>query len=80
MHLLKTAQKNTFRFKQRFYSITNLLKNQVLFYERVEKVDTLPYGNAARSKIKDFRTALPTLAVPKENNRLEREFSLTAAP
>ena len=26
--------------------------------ERVEKVDTLPYGNAARSKIKDFRTAL----------------------
>ena len=48
--------------------------------ERVEKVDTLPYGNAARTKITDFRTALPTLAVPKENNRLKREFSLTAAP
>ena len=48
--------------------------------ECVEKVDTLLDGNAARSKIKDFRTALPTLAVPKENNRLEREFSLTAAP
>ena len=26
--------------------------------ERVEKVDTLLDGNAARSKIKDFRTAL----------------------
>jgi len=26
--------------------------------ERVEKVDTLLVGNAARSKIKDFRTAL----------------------
>ena len=48
--------------------------------ERVEKFATLPYGNAVRSKIKDFRTALLTLAVPKENIRLEREFSLTAAP
>ena len=48
--------------------------------ERVDFFDTLPYGNAARSKIADFRTALPALAVPKENNRLEREFSLTAAP
>ena len=48
--------------------------------KRVEKVDTLLDGNAVRSKIKDFRTALPTLAVPKENIRLEREFSLTAAP
>ena len=48
--------------------------------KRVEKVDTLLDGNAVRSKITDFRTALPTLAVPKENNRLEREFSLTAAP
>ena len=27
-------------------------------FERVEKVDTLLDGNAARSKIKDFRTAL----------------------
>ena len=27
-------------------------------FERVEKVDTLPYGNAVRSKIRDFRTAL----------------------
>ncbi len=26
--------------------------------ERVENDDTLPYGNAVRSKIKDFRTAL----------------------
>ncbi len=26
--------------------------------ESVEKVDTLPRGNAVRSKIKDFRTAL----------------------
>ena len=48
--------------------------------KRVEKVDTLLDGNTVRSKITDFRTALPTLAVPKENNRLEREFSLTAAP
>ena len=48
--------------------------------KRVEKVNTLLDGNAVRSKITDFRTALPTLAVPKENNRLEREFSLTAAP
>ena len=47
--------------------------------ERAEKVDTLPYGNAAR-KNQRFLTALPTLAVPKENIRLEREFSLTAAP
>ena len=48
--------------------------------ERVEKFATLLDGNAARSKIKDFRTALLTLAVPKENYRLGREFSLTAAP
>ena len=48
--------------------------------ERVEKFDTLLDGNAARSKITDFRTALPTLAEHTENNRLEREFSLTAAP
>ena len=27
-------------------------------FESVEKVDTLPRGNAVRSKIKDFRTAL----------------------
>ena len=47
--------------------------------ERAEKVDTLPTGNAVR-KNQRFLTALPTLAVPKENNRLEREFSLTAAP
>ena len=44
------------------------------------KIDTHLDGNAVRSKITDFRTALPTLAVPKENVRLEREFSLTAAP
>ncbi len=50
------------------------------FFERVEKVGTLLVGDAVRSKIKDFRTALLTLAVPKENYRLEREFSLTAAP
>ena len=48
--------------------------------ERAEKIATLPYGNSARSKITDFRIALPTVAVSKENNRLEREFSLTAAP
>ena len=36
-------------------------------------------GNAVR-KNRRFLTALPTLAVPKENIRLEREFSLTAAP
>ena len=47
--------------------------------ERVEKVDTLLDGNAVR-KNQRFLTALPTLAVPKENIRLEREFSLTAAP
>ena len=47
--------------------------------ERVDFFDTLPTGNAAR-KNQRFLTALPTLAVPKENNRLEREFSLTAAP
>ncbi len=47
--------------------------------KRVEKVDTLPYGNAVR-KNQRFLTVLPTLAVPKENIRLEREFSLTAAP
>ena len=29
-----------------------------LALERVEKIDTLLDGNAARSKIKDFRTAL----------------------
>ena len=40
---------------------------------------TLPYGNAAR-KNQRFLTALPTLAEHTENNRLEREFSLTAAP
>ena len=28
------------------------------FFERVEKVDTLLVGDAVRSKIKDFRTAL----------------------
>ena len=48
--------------------------------KRVEKVDTLLDGNTVRSKITDFRTALPTLAEHTENNRLEREFSLTAAP
>lgn len=48
--------------------------------ERAEKIATLPYGNAARSEITDFRIALPTVAVSKENNRLEREFSLTASP
>ena len=47
--------------------------------ERVEKVDTLLDGNAVR-KNQRFLTVLPTLAVPKENIRLEREFSLTAAP
>ena len=47
--------------------------------ERAEKVDTLLDGNAAR-KNQRFLTALPTLAVPKENIRLKREFSLTAAP
>ena len=49
-------------------------------FERVEKIDMLLDRNSIRSKIKDFRSALPTLAVPKENIRLEREFSLTAAP
>ena len=44
-----------------------------------KKVDTILDGNAVR-KNQRFLTALPTLAVPKENNRLEREFSLTAAP
>ena len=48
--------------------------------ERAEKIATPPYGNAARSKITNFRIARPTVAVAKENNRLEREFSLTAAP
>lgn len=48
--------------------------------ERAEKIATPPYGNAARSEITDFRIALPTVAVSKENNRLEREFSLTASP
>ena len=48
--------------------------------ERAEKIATLPYGNAACSKITDFRTALPTVAEHTENNRLERGFSLTAAP
>ena len=33
---------------------------------RVEKIGTLPYGNAVHSKITDFRTALLTLAVPGE--------------
>ena len=32
-----------------------------------KKIATLSYGNAVRSKITDFRTALPTLVVPKEN-------------
>ncbi len=48
--------------------------------ESVERVDTLPRGNAVRSIIKDFRTALPTLAVPEKNLRLERVFFSTAAP
>ena len=48
--------------------------------ESVEKVDTLPRGNAVRSKIKDFRTALPTLAVPEKNLRPKRVFFSTAAP
>ena len=48
--------------------------------ERVEKVDTLLGEDAVRSKIKDFRTALPTLAVPEKNLRLERVFFSTAAP
>lgn len=47
--------------------------------ERAEKFATLPYGNAARSKITDFRIVLPTVAEHTENNRPEREFSLTAA-
>ena len=47
--------------------------------ERAEKIATLPYGNSARSKITDFRIALPTLAEHTENNRPEREFSLIAA-
>ena len=56
-------------------------KARILLRARAcRKIATLLGGNAARSKIKDFRTALPTLAVPKENIRLEREFSLTAAP
>ena len=63
---VKNGAENTFRFKQPFYSITNLLKNQALFYERVEKVDTLPTGNAARSKINDFRTALYPRGYPPQ--------------
>ena len=49
------------------------------FNERGEFSATLPRGNAVR-KNQRFLTALLTLAVPKENNRSEREFSLTAAP
>ena len=45
-------------------------------FERVDFFDTLLDGNAARSKIEDFRTALPTLAVPLKN-RLISGFSLT---
>ena len=56
-----------------------IFKFKDLIFSRAKKGTRLD-GNAARSKIKDFRTALPTLAVPKENIRLEREFSLTAAP
>ena len=36
----------------------NLKEDLTVLFERVEKVDTLPYGNAVRSKIRDFRTAL----------------------
>ena len=42
-----------------YYGENIMKKNgSSLPFERVEKVDTLLDGNAARSKIKDFRTAL----------------------
>ena len=41
-------------------NIITVKKTGESLFERVEKVDTLPYGNAVRSKIKDFRTALYT--------------------
>ena len=43
--------------------------------ERVEKVDTLLDGNAARSKIKDFRTAL----YPRQNHPSVLEKPLYSA-
>ena len=39
-------------------NIITVKKTGESLFERVEKVDTLPYGNAVRSKIRDFRTAL----------------------
>ena len=42
-----------------YYGENIMKKNgSSLPFERVEKVDTLLDGDAARSKIKDFRTAL----------------------
>ena len=39
-------------------NIITVKKTGESLFERVEKVDTLLDGNAVRSKIKDFRTAL----------------------
>ena len=46
---LNTKTEYTFKLKK---------TAEIAVFERVEKVDTLLDGNAARSKIKDFRTAL----------------------
>ena len=71
---LFAAEKSILRFIDRLRSVLRHAP------ERVEKVDTLLDGNAVRSEINDFRTALPTLAVPEKNLRLERVFFSTAAP
>ena len=58
--------------------INTLLEKILLLYNA--PLSSVSTTSEKVKEIEDFRTALPTLAVPKENIRLEREFSLTAAP
>ena len=71
-----------YRKALRYKGQCGIIKTAVLAppFDSVEKVDTILVEDAVRSKIFDFQTALPTLAVPEKNLRLERVFFSTAAP